>query len=458
MQKHIKYIYIFCAAVCSAFYIYWMFDKDSFSVQGVFASLLSVSLFILCACKVISTWISEPVFDTDAIISVKQDFKKVHLYPWIKILSVLILSRILFLVISYLMYIYVFADHNSFSEAFRYMWLRTDSPSYLGIAENWYVTEGDPRFHIVFFPLYPIFIKLFWFITGNYFTAAMLVSNICALLSAVMMYELALLDMSSKDAVRTVKYLFLLPAAMFFSAPMTESLFLLLSVSAVYFIRKKKYLPACILGALASFTRSPGVLLLVVAFVEYLKDLRAEYRKNGRSSYFFKMLFSRGFCMALIPLGLLGYLLINYCVTGNPFQFAIYQKEHWFQRMGFFFNTASYQTENLFYAIRDGAFNKVFGLWIPNLIYSFVSLGIIAFTAKKMRASYSVYFLAYFVFTIGVTWLLSAPRYLTAAFPLAIGFACVTKNKISDYILTWLFSVLQIAYLIMYLFGGFHIY
>ena len=35
-------------------------------------------------------------------------------------------------------------------------WLKSDSPSYLGIAENWYVTEGDPRFHIVFFPFYPI--------------------------------------------------------------------------------------------------------------------------------------------------------------------------------------------------------------------------------------------------------------------------------------------------------------
>ena len=32
------------------------------------------------------------------------------------------------------------------------LWLKGDAPHYLGIADNWYVTTGDARFHIVFFP------------------------------------------------------------------------------------------------------------------------------------------------------------------------------------------------------------------------------------------------------------------------------------------------------------------
>ena len=42
-----------------------------------------------------------------------------------------------------------------FFEAFAHKLRPWDADHYLGIIENWYVAEGDPRLHIVFLPLYP---------------------------------------------------------------------------------------------------------------------------------------------------------------------------------------------------------------------------------------------------------------------------------------------------------------
>ena len=40
-----------------------------------------------------------------------------------------------------------------------FIWTQWDAPHYLGIAENGYVTEGDARLHIVFYPLYPYLVR-----------------------------------------------------------------------------------------------------------------------------------------------------------------------------------------------------------------------------------------------------------------------------------------------------------
>lgn len=49
--------------------------------------------------------------------------------------------------------------------------------------------------------------------------------------------------------------------------------------------------------------------------------------------------------------------------------------------------------------------------------------------ARRMRSSYTGYFIAYFIMAVGPTWLLSAPRYLTAAFPVAIALSALTGGK-----------------------------
>lgn len=451
---------ILSALVLAYLYIDWFIaQNNTLSPQGLIASLLAVGLFYFCLQLVFSKlydfWTSE---EDSPLLSVPKETRK---KAWLQILLWMTVSHFVIYGLSLLFAWLNGRWGDSLLSTMQSIWTgSTDANSYLGIAENWYVTEGDPRFHIVFFPLYPIAIKIFQLAFQNYFVSALVVSNLCAYGAAIFLYELAALDMPSQRALRTVKYLFLLPSAIFFAAPMTESLFLLLSVGCIYYIRKGRYLPACLLGALASFTRSPGVLLLALIFVEYVKDLILQYKKDEKHfrSTFWKLFFSRGFCMLLVPLGLLGYLLINYLVTGNPFQFSIYQDQHWNQRFGYFFSTASIQMNQLFSNITDGTLQKILGLWGTNILAFFGSLGLMIAAAKKVRPSYSFYYLVYFVITLGVTWLLSAPRYLIVVFPLAFAITALVKKKWTDRIVSVLLLALQFCYLAMFIGRGFHIY
>jgi len=56
------------------------------------------------------------------------------------------------------------------------IWNKWDSPSYLDIAENGYRKFGDEMWvRIVFFPLYPFFIRLFALALKNYKLSALVV-------------------------------------------------------------------------------------------------------------------------------------------------------------------------------------------------------------------------------------------------------------------------------------------
>ena len=77
--------------------------------------------------------------------------------------------------------------------------------------------------------------------------------------------------------------------------------------------------------------------------------------------------------------------------------------------------------------------------------------------AKRLRPSTMAYFLAYFVIAIGATWLLSAPRYLAACFPLAIALAAIADTRKKDAAAT-LFSIAGLlTYLALYI-NGYPVY
>ena len=373
------------------------------------------------------------------------------------------------------------------------LWLKGDAPHYLGIAERWYVTQGDPRFHIVFFPFYPVLVRLANTLLHNTFASGLLCSLVFTAGAGVLLYELALLDYGRDTAKRAVALQMLLPAAFLLSAPMSDGLFLLLSIAVMLLARKKRYLFACLLGGLAAFTRVLGVLLLLPVAIELWGEAVRAHAQGGKGMRYFLV---RAAALLLIPLGLAGYLYVNYAVTGNAFTFLIYQHEHWSQGMGWFFDTAAYQTDYLlktFFRDKPAAF----GLWIPNLLFLLlVPVGILAAQRRQvpahvsvravasaetvensqefsgdtpadqpaeqileperpplLRASYTAYFLAYYCIGMGATWLLSAPRYLTCCFPLSIALAALSKKRAVAWPLYALLFIGQIAYLWAYVAG-----
>ena len=218
---------------------------------------------------------------------------------------------------------------------------------------------------------------------------------------------------------------------------MSESLFLLCSVGCLYLARRGKWIPACLLGAYAAFTRSLGITLLVPLILELV-----HVRDKASIIHWAALL--------IVPLGFAAYLLINQQVAGNPFQFLIYQSEHWHQKLGLFFSTAAYQTDYAIGTIHDNPHN-FWGLWLPNLTASFGALILMMLAGRKLRGSWTVWFIPYYFIAIGATWLLSAPRYLLVFFPLSEAVSVLTEKKGLQVAVFMLMGLLSFLYYLAFL-------
>lgn len=387
-------------------------SKAQYGVVGLTAAVVSAAAFAAVCLRFVPVWVSTWRDGESALPSVEAEpehtcahiFAAVLLWDIVIIIAVYILRRI-------------FGSTDGFVQALGF-WTCTDSGHYLDIARDWYLSEGsmDRLVQLVFLPGYPVVVRLLSVLTGDELVDGLVVSALCFAGANVMLYKLALLDAGHAAALRAVKFLCLSPAVFFFVAPMSESLFLLCTLGCFYLVRRGKMLPACLLGAYSAFTRSPGVIVIVPIVFE-LVNRRARLRDY--------------LSVLIIPLGFAAYCYINYLVSGDAFKFMEYQSEHWGQNLGWFFNTAAYQSENAVYSFTVNRPN-FFGLWLPNVLAQGISLVLMLFAVKKLRCSYTAYFLAYFIVTMGATWLLSAPRYLAAVFTVPIALAAVTQNRKTD--------------------------
>ncbi|MEK4354742.1 hypothetical protein MKX41_28480 [Paenibacillus sp. FSL R5-0475] len=453
MKKHDKIISFIFILVMMVTAIYWAISTQSWTMLGTLASVVCFGLFVLLGLRTIPV-LTDFVLTNPAPEVTWKSKEQDRRQAWLYIIGWILASRILLMLIGYSFLIIQNGYSGGLLSKMAETWHISgiDASSYLGIAENGYVTEGDARFHIVFFPFFPNLIRVVQAFVGNYLVSGFIVSNITSIVAALVAYELAALDMHRKNAMRVVKYIFIFPAAFFFFIPMTEALFLALSLMCLYFVRKKEWLIGCLCGALAAYTRSPGVLLIVPVAIEFGRDLIGNYKLLSKKVFIHRIISAVCF-LAIISTGLLAYLFINYHVTGNAFQFSIYQREHWSQRFYLFFDTVRYQMEYAVGTFKSGDSRSFLGLWLPNLIAIFSALIIMFMGAKKIRPSYTAYFIVYFAFVVGATWLLSAPRYLLVAFPLAFAAVAITEEKSKDAILTVVSVAGSLLYLAMFVAG-----
>ena len=431
----------------------WVLTDAPRDPLAILAAVLSAFLFALLGIRFVPQWMvawsKKPWLPVRAQEG-KRSARKQRMHPIVQLVCYLALFRLLLFVLAYALSLAEKTYTGGLLDSLG-LWnqLGTDSQHYLNIAQNGYVSTGDDRLLIVFFPLYPLLIRGVHFIIQNYLVSGLVVSNLCWVFAAYLLYELALLDTDKKGALRVLKYLCILPASFLFSAPLSDSLFLLLSVACVYAVRKNIYPVAGIIGFLAAFTRLPGILLFAPACFELVGTIIHERPLQGRDNRWRLKMTSNALSLLLIPAGLLVYLYINYRVTGSATMFLTYQRENWHQQLGWFFSTMATQVSNATGSFSDNI-PMLWGLWIPNFIYLAGSLGIVIAAQNKLRASNVAYFIAYYAVCMGATWLLSAPRYLTAAYPLALALGAVTEKKAVDRIATIVCIVLFVLYLLAY--------
>jgi len=316
---------------------------------------------------------------------------------------------------------------------------RWDSPHYIDIAKNWYVNEGEQRFLIVFFPLYPVLIRLTTLSLEYINLSALIVSNVSSIFAAVYLFKLAKLEFNDTVAEKAVLYLSIFPTAYFLSAIYTEGLFLALVIASVYYARVEKWFLAGFLSLFAALTRTAGLLLLPTLVVEYF------HQKGWKPKKVDANLFWPG--LALV--GFLIYLGINFQVTGNFFTFMEIERTHWYQYVN--------PLQGL-----DGAWQWTFSATFPDnitvggaqIIFAvFGLLIVITGFLLRFRLSYNVYMLLTWVLSVSTAWWISIPRYLLAMFPMFILLGFLARKRMLNYVMVAVFTVALCFFTVLFVEG-----
>ena len=186
-----------------------------------------------------------------------------------------------------------------------------DSQFYVDIVKNGYHKE----FLTVWFPLYPMTVKLLNMLGVEIYLAAFLISNTTLLIASIYFY-LLVSKLYNRNIATFALILFLFsPITFFYSTIYTESLFTMLTVLAFYFLYEKRWLYFSIFAALAAITRNAGVFILVPFAYLYFK----EYRFNKQS-----VIRLCGYTSIVIS-GVVFYMAYLYWRWDNPILFVTLQ-------------------------------------------------------------------------------------------------------------------------------------
>ena len=316
---------------------------------------------------------------------------------------------------------------------------RWDAGWYVDIARDGYHYEPGKPSNAAFFPLYPLLIRAthailllpdndyWWFLSG------IVLSNLALLVALGYFRSLLAIDFEAKTVSRAITYLLIFPTTFFFSSVYSESLFLALTVGAFYYARKNRWLTACILTALATLTRSQGIILLLPLLIEYLaqRNFRLEQVSWNATGF------------ALIPAAL--------------FAFALFLK-------------VNFGSWTIIFDLQNAWNRRLMWPWYPAawlfrhapplspehhdiLDFSFL-LALLAaaiFGIQKLRLSYSVYLWTALIFFSCWGIYVSIPRFDVVIFPFFIVIALGgTRSPVFHLAYVVLSSVLAGLFMVMH--------
>jgi hypothetical protein len=296
---------------------------------------------------------------------------------------------------------------------------RWDSVWYLGIAHGGY--DGAST---AFFPLYPLLVRTLapGGGPGGLLVAAYLVSLVSLAGALYLVRRLVEVELGPVVARRALLLLAFFPGALWLGVPYSESLFLLLSVGALYAARTGHWAWAGSCAALASGTRSAGIVLVVPLAPMWW---RAQPRRARDLAW-----------LGLAPAGLAAYS--GYLAATRGDAFAYMHLQHvWFRSFAGPFGAVvvgaraawdglrqllSGSREHLYFAPAGG---DPFIAAAHNLeLFGFLLFALVAAVGalRRLPAPYGAYLVAALAlplsFPVEPQPLMSLPRFLAVLFPL----------------------------------------
>lgn len=298
----------------------------------------------------------------------------------------------------------------------------TDSRHYLDLSIYGYGTQEafpEQYLQIVFFPLYPALLHILHFVTRiDAFWLGFAVQLPLFAAATASFYTVIARRWDEQTAALSLALLLASPASVFFAVPMTESLFLLLTVRYVLTLEREQWWRCASLGVLAGLCRAPGGLLLGLTGLY----LFMRWRRGTRPTI-------PSLLAMLSPAAGLGlYFLLNYLVYGRWNQYQIYQWDNWNQKLGLFTNTVRYHLD---YMAQwwDSNPKSSLALCLAAVLCLLTILALLSATVRRLPAHWLGFGLAYFAVTMGTTWLISAPRYAVGLFCLPVALALLLQGR-----------------------------
>jgi len=298
-----------------------------------------------------------------------------------------------------------------------------DGSDYIHIANNGY----DTGFYTGFFPVYPLAIRLLNYLIPSAILCGLLISW-TSLIGAIYFYAKLVKEfcrgLTSKtknsEYFKAVVFFLLFPEGVYLLSVYTESLFALLSFSAIYYISQKKYLLSAALVSIACATHITGVFVLLLIMLMLLEQ---------------KIKLTKIVQVGLIgSLGLLSYMGYLWKRYNNPLQFLAAQKQHHWLEKGLWSNIS-------LMSLLDAV---LILLLVASAIYWW-----------KRRKSFSIYSLLFLLIPILGGQFGGFPRYTMMAFPMTLMLYEYLQTKESlRLIVTLLFSAIW-AYIVIFFSVGY---
>jgi Gpi18-like mannosyltransferase len=311
-------------------------------------------------------------------------------------------------------------QESGFSRLFLAPWYRWDTVHYLEIAEFGY--DFDPV-NTIWPPLYPFLIKTMNLVFQPSLLAGILVSNIFFVFGLFLTYWLTTGIFDEKTAKNTLLFLVCFPMSFYFVAAYSESLFLVLCAAVLLLIKRKKWLWAGVVSALASLTRVQGIFLIIPILVELIR----QYDKDRNLKYLLVNVFS---CVyAPFAYGLYSLYVFFGLRADWPWNTL---SSYWLQRFslpweGFYFTFLSILGKNTHIDYSPLLVK------ILNIILPLFSIYILIAIRRKIPLSYSIYSWIMLILVVGKidynNTLVSTARYLLTTIPIFMGMAMILNHK-----------------------------
>lgn len=305
---------------------------------------------------------------------------------------------------------------NGLFSTIRYRFTRQgDASNYLFIAEHGYPSEGNERLFVVFYPLFPLCIRLLHDVFRLPFdVAGVLISHACVSLSAVLMRRLAGTMLDRRGARAATLAMLFYPFLFFCFGVYTESLFMALMLACLLLLRKNRWWPAGVMALLAALCRTQGFALTFACLFAFLSAGREE-----RGPWI------NAFSALGAPVGFGMYLCMNWMNSGDPFRFLEYQKSNWYHETRWFGKNLAEQLGAM-----SSHPHMRYTTFLPQIVLYFLAVFLLSWLLlKKKRSPEGVYSVAFLGMSYITSWLISGGRYMFGCVGLFLALGMV-KNRV----------------------------